>query len=401
MSKMKNRWGVRLICVCIIGLIIYVGYIPWNNYLDARERVVGVEWVVPLSEIYSHWDNDIRKLDKDLKVLNLQLMIEDNNDDASYEKLCGVKNSQGKIIIPPIYERLEIGSEQEYILAKNYDTKKYHYYKLDGTDFIKGDFQDVSMFENGYACVEKKGQRYVIDMAGNVQLKVKCEWLSSFDSEKKLFQYEVKSKIHSSDGLGYWDTYDGLIDINGNVVLEPKYNMIQKASENRILVFYTNNKENWAGIYLDNNFQQVSTKSYEEATAFNQGVAVVKDTKGWHIINENEEIISDVPACQYMYAFSEGIAVAQFDKELKYLDTKGKVLFTLPYKSPEGQFLPDEICYYSEGLIAFPGRNQKLGYMDSKGRIVVEPVFDRAWPIENGEAMVEMYHGKKGVIKLK
>lgn len=399
---MRKRWGVRLICICVVGLLIYAGYTPWNNYLDTREKVEGVEWVVPLKRHYSHWDNDIRKLENHLKAFNLQLVIEDNkDDDASYEKLCGIKNRQGKIIIPPIYEHLKMDTEQTYILAENYDTEKYHYYKLDGTDFIKGDFQDATVFDNGYACVKKKGQNYVIDTTGKILLKVNCESLSTFDSRRGLFEYEVESKIYSSDGLGYWDTYDGLIDINGNVALEPKFNMIQKASEDRILVFYTNNTENWAAIYLDNNFQRVSKKSYEEATAFSQGVAVVKDTKGWHIINENEEIISDIPLCQYVYAFSEGIAVAQFDKEIKYLDTTGKVLFALPYKISDGDSLQNEMCYYSEGLIVFPGKNHKLGYMDSQGRIVVEPVFEQAWPIENGEAMVKMYNGKKGIIRLK
>lgn len=398
---MKKRWGIRLICVCAVAFLIYAGYVPWNNYLDARERVPGVEWVVPLSERYSHWDNAIRKLENNLKGFNLQLIIEKNKDDDQlYEKLCGVKNRQGEIIIPPVYGRLEIGADQAYILAENYDTQKYHYYKLDGRDFIEGDFQYASMFENGYACVDKKGNHCVIDTTGKILLKVNCESLNSFDSSRGLFEFEVKDKTYSGDGLGYAETYRGIIDIRGNVVLEPRYDIIERASENRVLVYYINDDGYQVQSYLDENFQRLSKKAYEEATPFNQGVAVVKDTKGWHIINENEEIIADVPLCQYMYGFSEGIAVAQFDEELKYLDATGKVLFTLPYNAFDSKSLPSEMYYYSEGVIVFPGKDRKVGYMDSKGKILVEPIFNQAYAVEDGEAMVEMYHGKKGVIKI-
>lgn len=393
---MKKKWLKIILGVCLALLILYAGYLRWNNYVLAKDTIASLEWVVPLSDDYSKQDDYIRGLKKDLAPHNLQPIVKDNDEeDAFYGKLCGVKNSQGKIIIPPQYESLRIEAEQGYILAVNYSTDKCHYYKLDGTDFVKGNFQDASIFENGYACVEKKGMHYVIDTTGKEILKIKCESLSSFDSVRGIFQFE-ETGGNKSEILGIYTGLWGMIDINGNIVLEPKYDIIERASENRVLVYYTNADGYQVQAYLDNNFQPISKKSYEEATTFYQGSAVVKDSKGWHIINENEEIIADVPMCENINAFSEGVAVAESRKELKCFDTKGQLLLSIPMRTGDLEY---EMRYFKEGMIVFRGKNGKLGYMDKSGTVIVNPIFDTAWEVENGQAYVEIGN-KAGLIRV-
>lgn len=394
---MKNKWMKITLGVCLAVLILYAGYLRWNNYVLAKDTIGSLDWVVPLSEDYDKQDTHIDGLRKYLEATNLQLVVKENDDkDAFWKKLCGVKNSQGKIIIPPKYERLTIDEQQGYILAENYDTDNFHYYKLDGTDFLKGNFQGANVFENGYACVEKKGKHYVIDINGKILLNVQCESLSSFDSSRGLFEFE-EAEGRKAEIFGIDFGLRGLIDINGNVVLEPKYDIINRASENRILVYYTGDDGYQVQVYLDNDFNQVSKEPYEEATSFDQGAAVVKDSKGWHIINENEEIITNIPMCENMNAFSEGVAVAEVRRELKFFDTRGNLVLSIPKRTGE---LESDMRYFREGLIVFRGKNGKLGYMDKNGTVVVNPIFDTAWEVKNGEAYVEI--GKKaGLIRVK
>ncbi|MBE6034929.1 MAG: WG repeat-containing protein [Clostridiales bacterium] len=395
---MKNKWAVRVTSIIIAAVLIYVGYIGWNKYLDAREYVDGAEWVVPLDGSYTYEDNYARKLNKNLEKLNLWAISKAcRQEDSFYERLYGVTNNKGKVIIPAVYERIEIDPNQNYILAINDALENYHYYKLDGSDFIKDSFQYADVFENGYACVIKKERPYIIDAEGKVILRVECESLEKLDGSRGLFKFTVKNT--SKDVLQEYNSFSGLIDLNGNIVLEPKYENIEKASENRILVTFIDEEGYSRNVYLDNNFQQVSKASYEAATVYEQGAAVVKDSKGWCIINEKEEIIARITGCKEMYGFSEGIAVALYENKLKYYDTKGTLLFAVPYK--ESDWNPSyEMYTYQEGFIVFPGKNNKKGYMDGKGNVIVEPAFTGAASVENGEALVTML-GKKGVIKLK
>lgn len=398
---MKNKWVARIAFVCVIGFLIYWGYGYWNSYLDEQETLVGAEWVVPLSEDYTYWDDYIRILNNDLEKVNLKLVFEENKDyeeDFSFaKKLCGVKDSQGKVIVPAIYKRLTVDKEQGYILAGNDDTNKYHYYNFDGTDFIKGDFLSASKFENGYACVEKGDLHSVIDAKGKEIFNMKCEYLNIFDSEKGLFEFQGDEN-NSNEYKYLFDGHEwGIVDINGNIVLEDKYDVIQSSpSGHRILAIYTSEDGGQDRIYLDSDFQQVSKKSYEDATVFECGVAAVRDEKGWCIINENEEVISRISSCKDMSGFSEGIAAAEFNKEIKYYGREGKVLFSI-----EKRFNQDvgiAMSEFKEGKITFRGKNGKLGYMDTKGNVIVKPIFTDADIVENGEAFVELGR-RSGVIK--
>lgn len=398
---MKNKWVARIAFVCVIGFLIYWGYGYWNSYLDEQETLVGAEWVVPLSEDYTYWDDYIRILNNGLEKVNLKLVFEENKDyeeDFSFGKeFCGVKDSQGKIIVPAKYERLTVDKEQGYILAGNDDTNKYHYYNFDGTDFIKGDFLSASKFENGYACVEKGDLHSVIDDKGKEIFNMKCEYLNIFDSEKGLFGFQGDEE-NSNEYKDIFDGHDwGIVDIHGNIVLEDKYDVIERSpSGDRILAIYTSKNGGQDRIYLDSDFQQVSKKSYEDATAFERGVATVRDEKGWCIINENEEVISRISRCKYMSGFSEGIASAEFNKEIKYYDREGKVLFSI--EKGFNQEVRSAMSKIKEGKVTFRGKNGKLGYMDTKGNVIVKPIFTDADIVENGEAFVELGR-RSGVIK--
>lgn len=436
---MKNKkYLIIAVSICLIALLIYAGSVHWNNYVQKKETIASLEWVVPLSEGYSYRDDydnkylNIRceKLQKKLKDLDLKLVVVENKEEEDYsdKDLYGVKNNDEINIIPAIYSSIKIGTEQKYILAgyysppnkesdnsdknnsnnmmvffpydvSNHGTYKYHYYNIDGTDFIKEDFEDASMFENGYACVEKKGEHFVISTTGEELLKVNCDSLNIFDGARGLFEFSNDNEAvykNGSETIHVSGPLTGLVDIYGNVILEPKYELIGHRSENEILVSYRNSKGQDQCMFLDNKFKPISGKIYDRVNRSYEGVITAKYKGRWYIINENEEVLAKIENCKEVHDFSEGIAMIECNKELKYIDTTGKVLFAVPNRDKEYVW---SVCQsFSEGIVGFESRYKKFGYMDTKGNVIIAPIFDDAHQVQEGEAYVEIGE-KAGVIK--
>ncbi|WP_312647325.1 WG repeat-containing protein [Aminipila sp.] len=415
---MKKKYALIIASICLIGLVVYAGYIRWNSYVMDEETIASLQWVEPLSQDSEEEEDrrykeeecnflvkEIKALKEKLKEINLQLVVVKNNntdedENDHNEKLYGIENSRGEVIIPARYESIDIDLEQGYILAGNYYTKQYHYYKLDGSDLIKENFENASRYEAGYACVEKQGKHLVISPTGEELLKVNCDSLSIFDSNRGIFEFSNDSNAVYKNGSN--TTYvsgslTGLIDISGNILLEPKYELIFRESEDKLCAEYLNDKGQEEYLFLDNSFNPVSGKIYESLSGFYQGSAIAKYNGEWFIINEEEEVITKLQGCIKVHGFSEGIAVAECYSELKYINTTGKTIFTLPYKG-YNQTLDENKASFSEGKIVFPAQNGKLGYMDSKGNVVVEPIFNRAGMVKNGQSEVKIGN-KRGVIK--
>lgn len=99
-------------------------------------------------------------------------------------------------------------------------------------------------------------------------------------------------------------------------------------------------------------------------------------------INTNGDTI--VPAGLYSYCFSDTITKMGFvidtTKGIIGIDQSGKYLFRV-FNYDNG---PD---YPSEGLFRIL-KEDKIGYADLHGKIVIEPKYKCAWPFENGLAKV-------------
>lgn len=75
-----------------------------------------------------------------------------------------------------------------------------------------------------------------------------------------------------------------------------------------------------------------------------------------------------------------GLAMVLDQKGWLYINSQGKELIR-PFIFDNG---PD---YFQEGLARFV-RDNKFGYFDQTGKIVIAPQFDFAYPFENGQAKV-------------
>ena len=76
--------------------------------------------------------------------------------------------------------------------------------------------------------------------------------------------------------------------------------------------------------------------------------------------------------------FSQGLAAVQRDGKWGYIDTKGRLVIDYQFDSAEK---------FSEGL-AFVVQNKKRGYIDSSGKMVINLDKATGYPFTNGIAYV-------------
>lgn len=135
---------------------------------------------------------------------------------------------------------------------------------------------------------------------------------------------------------------------------------------------------------------------YEKVSEFSEGFACVKFKGKWTFIDRQGNLLkqaaiiySPIVLSDYPYStFKEGLAqVRNENNKQGYIDRSGNLV--IPF-----QF--DDTRSFNEGIAAFM-QNGKWGYIDKSGKIIVKPIYDYGSYGENGYIMVRK-NGKMGVI---
>lgn len=192
--------------------------------------------------------------------------------------------------------------------------------------------------EGGY----KSGENYTLllnDKIHNIKgIKLKESKTMHFSIQKSVEASTALHRIHSSDNKL------GLIDSNGKVVVEPKYNFIKLSSNND----YSINSD-------DNNPIIVSLKTASSGVRAKYGLI----DKAGNVILE--------PTYDYIYGYSDGLSKANLGDKTVFIDVNGKVVLEPQFKA---------VGDFNNGLAAVKADNNKYGFIDKTGKIVIQPQFD-------------------------
>ncbi|WP_416437619.1 WG repeat-containing protein [Phnomibacter sp. MR] len=178
-----------------------------------------------------------------------------------------------------------------------------------------------------------------------------CESQPKEKSDKESFEDilndpSVNTKeVGEREGIKYFqvekDGKTGFRDLDGNIVIEPKFDMAEMFSEGLSAVEV--NKK-WG--YIDTTGKYVLQPKYEYAGSFHNGLASFRANDKYGFINRQwQETIR--PQFAWVDEFSEGLCVVRND-------------------------------------------NGKHGYIDTTGKLVVDFEFQYANKFENGRAKVEI-----------
>lgn len=259
-----------------------------------------------------------------------------------------------------------------------------------------------------------------------------------------LFSFETHFVWPFSDGIAAFKTKvidpktnkevwrTGFIDKSGKVILPPIYDskytnyygfkygvswvrypfsegfkLINKNGEvltNTLFSSVGNFKDSLCAVFVDDAMGFVNTKGelvieckYFGAQEFSEGLVCVKELKensAYGFLNENGDVIIPFNFQQQNPSyFNDGISVVYLKKDKTIITKDGTVITTLPKDF--------DVYDHSEGFIIFStkiGNEIKFGFLNTSGKIVIDPIYDYVDKFVNGFSIVGIGN-KFGVLK--
>jgi hypothetical protein len=138
--------------------------------------------------------------------------------------------------------------------------------------------------------------------------------------------------------------------------------------------------------FIDKTGKVMIEPRFEQAEDFSEGLAAVKIGDWWGYIDTKGAVVIE-PKFGAAHTFSEGMVVSTLNRDFDrasnqwiLLDKSGKYVELPQVKDIGSQF--------SEGLIAAKNNQEKWGYLDKTGKVIIPFKFDRAASFAEGLAYV-------------
>jgi ankyrin repeat protein len=270
----------------------------------------------------------------------------------------GFVDLTGHAAVPPQYVKAA-SAYSEGLAAVSVDGETWGFIDSSGRWAIEPGFDNVGSFHNGLAAVSVKGMWGFIDSSGEFAIVPRFAGVKRF-SEGLAAAQDLKGK---------WG-YIGK-DRTGGFVIEPEYDYAAWFSEGRAAVGKRNKSGRIGKVaYIDRSGKTV-TKGFDQASAFREGLAQVRDGKQCGYIDRSGNWAIK-PQHKVCGSFSEGRAYFRVedkpkkgDRRYGFIDTTGQVVI-------EARF--DDVGDFSDGLAAVE-IGDRWGFIDRDGRISIEPQF--------------------------
>lgn len=233
----------------------------------------------------------------------------------------------------------EIGPMEEG-LAWVRDQRGYGFIDETGTEVIPTRFSKAGNFSEGLAMVQEDGRCGYVNRSG--ELVIPCEYsrCQEFSGGRAVVYRGLKRA--------------GIVDRAGNQLVEPSLDRLLKFREGRGLM-----KDDRARFYYITEQAGLYDGYYEEATAFRNGLALVRIDGKWGVINHRGiEVIA--PKYDRIEDFENGYAKVKIAGYTGLCDLNGNLLVQPNY---------ERISFVGGGLFRVEQGDQ-IGYCDAEGRWV-------------------------------
>lgn len=326
-----------------------------------------------------------------------------------YPKI-GYLNTKGEKIIEP---KFNMGSEFYDDYANVIKDSLYGYVSKDGKETYFENYTDVFFYYGNTGIAKKNGRYGLINRNGDSLTVFKYTMVSNFgfnhyksqtenkkshilDSNGKIIfnkdlEFDIQSHYFEKDSIIIFrETIDknklnGLVSIDGKVIIEPKYENIFFINDSELYI--VQNKKKYG--FINKYGKEVIPLIYDKV-GFNINenlIPVLKDGKWGYINRENE---TKIP---FEYddasAFLNGLAFVKKGENYGCINTKNKVKVKFNLKETKYPFFTNDLAIFEE--------NGKYGFINKKGKIKIPAIYDKAFPFVNELAYVEI-NGKVGYI---
>jgi hypothetical protein len=289
---------------------------------------------------------------------------------------CGFVNSEGEIVINPIFDAVS-GFNAQYKVAAATQFGKTGLINEKGAYILNPEYDNI-----GY--ISRKGLAVIVqnNLYGLVNIKGKVVLQPQYNSIRPFYLNGYAPTITKDNKIG-------LVNAEGRVIIEPKYDFIGLFNSKGIVTF---RDKNFYGL--------IDTLGREILPAIHNIVGDIDDLGyipcsfngkiGYIDTTENFVI---PPQFEAGYGFNkEGIAVYVKNNKFGFIDRTGKVILTARF---------DGLTTVNTFGIARFVLNGKVGFIDVTGKIIIEPLYDGIDEFNKAGVAVMRKGGKVGLINTK
>lgn len=214
---------------------------------------------------------------------------------------------------------------------------------------------------------------------------------------------------YSNGSLGYYDTIGKYHSWREIFNLDDAVTDCREFSDGMAPIqFFCNGKYKWG--YVSEDFKIVVKPQYDFVTAFSEGRAFVRKKGKWLIIDKEGNVIIDklypaffgsahdgengyYPRVNNSYYKDGKIWIQTKNYHNILVDTEGNVLldngdYELYNILHNGKPLYEWVTF-SDGLIIYLDYNDKYGYMNASGKVIINPEYDLTYGFHEGIAAVK------------
>lgn len=271
------------------------------------------------------------------------------------------------------------------------------------------DYPPAPFFE-GLACVRKSKKWTVINKDGQTVFTAKesvgpySEGLAGFLSPNGKYGYLDKRgdtaiapmfdkayPFHEGLAKVKMDGLDGYIDKTGKMVVEPQFFFSRDFSNGLAVYAQGEEAEDWF-VYLVSDLDLDS--DIDEYIVISGYFELRKHEDLYY--NKQGRIAFTLPY-DTVYPFSDGLAAVSVNGKWGFINTKGEMVIAPQFDEESFVSFCSDLLGYSEGLCLIKNSDNKYGYMDKTGKIVIKCQYEDAGDFHDGLAKVKV-NGKYGFI---
>ncbi|WP_316851513.1 WG repeat-containing protein [Pedobacter agri] len=380
--------------------------------LSLNKRLMSQEKIKPDLKIMSFLGIAPFKSESNALAQDLINMLYFSPQPKHYPKI-GFMDLNGKLKIKPIYN---MASDFYDGYANVIRDSTYGYIDKNGKETLFKQYEETYFYYGNTGIAKKDGKYGLIDRSGTPLTDFKYHHINFFGfnnfgglvSKGYGHLLNSKGKIVFNDNLDYYirsyffekdsllvvqKTIDnkelqGIVNLKNQMITELIYDNIYLIRDKELILVTKNQKYG----YVNKSGEVVIPIIYEQATfQITEDLICVKLNNKWGYINRKNETIIPFDYDE-AYPFFSGKAFVGKDKLHGVIDANNKTVVDFTLEKTQLPFFSDNLSVYK--------KDNKYGYINQKGSVIISNDYDFANPFINKLAYVEL-NGKSGFINTK
>lgn len=370
--------------------------------------MLGIGWVTSISTMLSNPRELEAHLEKAEELEEKGIYIDAIDE---YQKVLEYQPNDVQIMVKMAKDYLKIGEETKYVST----LKQAIELESNGSEEALDSLMEYYIDENS----EAKAVQYIRDYTEKApKVKYAQEWLLKLKgSYRELYcRYDEMYGMYNDYMVVKSGDFYSMVDASGNKVLDAAYKELtpyfnngyaQTVDEKGNVIYIDKDgltrvvpdeKYQKVGIlndsrisasldgkfgYLDEKGEEATEFKWDNITGFNQIGAAESDGK-WALIDskgkeKTEYIYEEVAADEYGIVCYQGRVFVKVDGKYKLINKKGKAI-------SDDKF--DDVKPFTETGYAAVCKDNKWGFVDTDGKLVIDYQYDDALSFSNGYAAV-------------